>query len=270
MKMLLFSDLLTEDINAVEIQAVERFWKDGNVNRYPDGRKENILSYTIDGKKSITGKNSQVSHELNPPVIIFIPADTPYESHTIADGTGGGHTICFKFKLLDQFGEEVRLTGDFRIWEGDHSDKLLQRFKELLNAYLEPNPSPILLKSILFEILFSLSNRHTKLNIPARYRRLLPAIRYIEKNLDKNISTETLAQMCFMSESYFRVCFRNYIGSSPVNYRNRLRVEKASELLRSPLWTLPQIIETLGFYDSAHFRKMYKKYYGYSPTEQRS
>ncbi|MBQ2118450.1 MAG: helix-turn-helix domain-containing protein, partial [Clostridia bacterium] len=66
----------------------------------------------------------------------------------------------------------------------------------------------------------------------------------------------------------FRARFKQFSGGlSPSEYRNRLRVRKAQELLSSSLWTTDLIAETLGFYDTSHFYRIYKKYTGKTPKQ---
>ena len=45
MRKIQFADLLNESVNVSKIEAVERTWRDGNINRYPDGRGK--ISYLI-------------------------------------------------------------------------------------------------------------------------------------------------------------------------------------------------------------------------------
>ena len=98
-------------------------------------------------------------------------------------------------------------------------------------------------------------------------RQILPAVEHIESHPELNTSVSELANLCFLSESYFRVQFRGHFGCSPTDYRNRLRVEKAQELLDSSLWTTELIAEKLGFCDTSHFYRVYKKIMGTTPRK---
>jgi AraC-like DNA-binding protein len=101
--------------------------------------------------------------------------------------------------------------------------------------------------------------------IPPDFHAILPAIQYIEEHPSENTTVPELAAMCFLSESYFRARFRAFAGCSPTDYRNRLRVGKAKELLQSSLWTTDLIAEALGFYDTSHFYRVYKRVTGQTP-----
>ena len=77
-----------------------------------------------------------------------------------------------------------------------------------------------------------------------------------------------IAEQCGVSECYFRRLFQEYSGESPMNFRQRYRIEKAKQLLLSDEhYTVGEIAEMLGFSDIYHFSKTFKKHFGLSPRE---
>ena len=267
MRSIPFFSIRNESINATKIEAVERMWKDGNLNIYPDGRGENIISYTMEGNKTIFDEKGHELCTLSAPAIVLISKGTPYVSRTDVHGDGRGHTICIRFALYADDGEEVRLDEAFHVWNDDADRHLLEKFRAVLKAYLAADCSPLLLKARLFDLLHSLCENRPQENEDGEFRAILPAVRYIEKHLDETISVSALANMCFLSESYFRSKFREYTGMSPTEYHKQLRIAKAQELLESSLWTVDLVAEKLGFCDTSHFYKVYKKVTGKTPRE---
>ena len=263
-----FSALETENINITHIAAVERRWRDGNVNRYPNGRAENIISYTLLGQKHIYADAYEKTplYHLSAPGIVLITRDAPYSSRTEMDSDEErGHTICVRFTLLDERGEELVFAEPYRCWKNDPQGRALLLFRGILSAYLSPETPHMLLKARLLELLHELLGPRAGGRIPPDFRAIMPAVRYIEQHPAENTSIAELASMCFLSESYFRARFRAYAGCSPTDYRNRLRIGKAKELLGSSLWTTDLIAEALGFYDTSHFYRVYKKVTGETP-----
>ena len=59
------------------------------------------------------------------------------------------------------------------------------------------------------------------------------------------------------------------MGVSPIHYINSLRLNKAKKMLEETNTPISQIMEAIGFYDSAYFSKTFKEYYGCSPKEYR-
>ncbi|MBQ8351645.1 MAG: helix-turn-helix transcriptional regulator [Clostridia bacterium] len=266
MRKISFSQLMCEGVNVTRIAAVERRWRNGNVNRYPSGRGQNIISYTISGKKHIcTGDEGQEICSLTAPAAVLIARGAPYISRTELTEEEYGHTICVRFAMTDDMGEELQLEEPYRYWENDPDGRLLHLFRGILAAYLAPGTPRLLLKARLLELLHELAGAREGAHIPPDFHTILPAIRYIEKHPAENTTVPELAAMCFLSESYFRARFRAFAGCSPTDYRNRLRVAKAKELLQSSLWTTDLIAETLGFYDTSHFYRVYKRITGQTP-----
>lgn len=269
MKELSFAELPAANLHITRIAAVERSWKNGNVNRYPAGRPENIISYTIYGEKEICSGEGENAVHLKAPAIVLISAETPYDSQTILDSDEeSGHTICVRFAMQNDEGETLRFSEPFHFWKEDPDGRLLNLFRDVLKAYLSSEASQLQLKACMYRLLGALCEQNPVQELPEQFRRLAPALEYIAANPAANTDVPVLAGMCFLSESYFRTLFHHCTGMTPTNYRNHLRIKKASELLDSSLWTVDMVAEALGFFDTSHFYRVYKKFTGRTPREK--
>ena len=82
------------------------------------------------------------------------------------------------------------------------------------------------------------------------------------------LQVSEMAKLCGVSECYFRKLFKEYSGESPVDFRQRYRIEKAKQLLLSDEgFTIGEIAEELNFTDIYHFSKTFKKYTDISPRQ---
>ena len=90
---------------------------------------------------------------------------------------------------------------------------------------------------------------------------------YIENNYLENTHVSELAKMCHVSEGTFRRLFMEYKGETPVKYRNKLRIKKAFELLKSGEYTVAEAAEAAAIPDAAYFSKLFKKFMGFNPSE---
>ena len=275
MREMSFEELMRTSVNVTSVSAVEQYWKDGNLNlHHEEGRLENVLSYTIEGSREIKEhQDGEVLFRLEPSEIVFISQGAPYVSHTVLErGESMGHTACIKFKLLDDSGEEIVIKDKYMVWRDDKQASVRKLFLRVFDSYLSLSSNLCNIKAALYEILSSMSAHIIDASaVPDEYAALLPAIKYIEENLGENTSIGELASMCFLSESYFRTRFKAFSGGvSPADWRNRLRIEKSKELLTSSLWSTEMIAETLGFYDTSHFYKIYKKVTGELPRTPKS
>lgn len=92
---------------------------------------------------------------------------------------------------------------------------------------------------------------------------------FITENYMQNISLETMSKSMYMSPVYISKVFKEETGESPINYLIKVRLSKARELLEAGNLSVKAAARLVGYADAYHFSKLYKKYYGYSPSRSR-
>ncbi len=83
------------------------------------------------------------------------------------------------------------------------------------------------------------------------------------------ISNAELAERCFLSPSAFYSAFKQATGCTPVEYKNRLKVRMAMELLMNTSESLECICRRTGFSSPAYLRRVMYRYTGRKPHEIR-
>lgn len=122
-----------------------------------------------------------------------------------------------------------------------------------------------LLSGLLLQLLRSAEKEYTS---KEKQNRLSPAIRYLQEHYyDPAITNDHLAGLCGISTVYFRKSFEAVYGTSPIRYLNRLRTQKAKDLLSSDYGSIAQVAQSVGYASVYHFSKMFKTYTGLSPTQ---
>ena len=102
-------------------------------------------------------------------------------------------------------------------------------------------------------------------------QRIADAIEYIEQNYRSAIKIEDLAAHVNMSVPRFFPKFKEQTGTTPIEYVNRYRVNRAILLLISGEdLSIESVSEQAGFESSAYFRRTFKKITGMSPRLYRS
>ena len=106
--------------------------------------------------------------------------------------------------------------------------------------------------------------------VPEKYNPVLvKALEYIEQNNTENFSVSDLASVCFVSESRLHHIFTEKLCSTPIKYRNQIRVEHAAHDLRSSALPIETLSSKHGFNSPTYFRETFKEYTGLTPTEYR-
>ena len=98
---------------------------------------------------------------------------------------------------------------------------------------------------------------------------LRKAERFIWENYHRKISLKEIADVSGLSAPYFSTIFKEEMGENLSTYLNRLRVEKASSMLRETESPINEISAACGFEDQSWFSKIFKHYTGYSPCQYR-
>lgn len=90
---------------------------------------------------------------------------------------------------------------------------------------------------------------------------------YLASNYMQDVSISGLAARLGLNRSYFSTLFHQRTGLSPQQYLLRCRMEHARELLCSHAFTPGEAALAVGYPDIFAFSRMFKRYYGMSPTE---
>lgn len=93
---------------------------------------------------------------------------------------------------------------------------------------------------------------------------------YIEKNYQKELTTDILAENVGFNKYYFCHVFKKITAMTPVAYINYIRCRKARELLASGRANAGEAAAQCGFENLSYFSKTYKNYIGELPSETMS
>lgn len=96
------------------------------------------------------------------------------------------------------------------------------------------------------------------------------AVHYIEDNYKDKLLLEDVAGYVGISKYYFSYLFKKEKAINFTSYINKVRIDKAIDLLKNPQITVNQIYEEVGFNDQQYFSKTFKKYTGMTVTEYRA
>ncbi|MBQ8551387.1 MAG: helix-turn-helix domain-containing protein [Clostridia bacterium] len=98
---------------------------------------------------------------------------------------------------------------------------------------------------------------------------VVTATKYIDTHHAEDFAIDKLAAVCHVSESRLYHLFRDELGTTPIKYRNALRIERAAADLRIAGLTIDEVAGKNGFNSAAYFRETFKSETGLTPTEYR-
>jgi AraC family transcriptional regulator len=92
-------------------------------------------------------------------------------------------------------------------------------------------------------------------------------LRYIENNLDGDLSVKTLSEVSSISMFHFHRVMKAALGETLGAYINRVRLETAVKLIRYGDIPFTDIALRIGFQDLSAFSKAFTKAFGLSPND---
>ncbi|ASA26270.1 Fe3+-hydroxamate ABC transporter substrate-binding protein [Paenibacillus donghaensis] len=95
------------------------------------------------------------------------------------------------------------------------------------------------------------------------------AIRYMEEHYAEPITLEAIADRLLCSPRQLQRQFKSKLRSGPIDYLLQLRMDKARELLLHTAAPIKAVSEAVGYTDSYHFSRMFKRIVGIPPTTYR-
>ena len=99
--------------------------------------------------------------------------------------------------------------------------------------------------------------------------RLLKVIDYVKENVGKVIETETLANMVCLTKSHLERLFREKLGTSPLQYILRTKIQCAQRLLMTTNYSIQVIAHEVGFDDPSYFIRVFRQKIGFPPQDYR-
>lgn len=121
-------------------------------------------------------------------------------------------------------------------------------------------------------IVFQLLSRFFKQGqskIEMEDNRIAKTVLYIRKHLYEAIELEKLAEISCLSKDHFIRLFKKELGTTPLQYINQKKIEKAQLLLITEELAVKEIAFQLAFDDYSYFNRLFKKTTGVTPQEYR-
>lgn len=96
------------------------------------------------------------------------------------------------------------------------------------------------------------------------------AMAFMEKHFAEKLTLQDVADHCYVSPWHLSKLLNRDSGKSFYDILNTLRIAEAKKLLANPQCRIGDISEAVGYVDTAHFSRVFKKLEGISANEYRN
>ncbi len=121
-------------------------------------------------------------------------------------------------------------------------------------------------KGITYQLI-SRFMRKAKIKTKTEDTRIEKSLSFIQKNIYKPIKIEQLSQLSCVSKDHFIRLFKKEMKSTPLQYINLKKIEKAQLILITQDTPIKNIAYMLGYEDYSYFIRIFKRMVGITPQE---
>lgn len=147
----------------------------------------------------------------------------------------------------------------------DNSSHLMQSISQHAQ---DPMEETMETKGILLQLLAHFF-KHAADKYEITDNRIRKVLRHIRKNIEQPIGMEELMEVCCLSKDHFIRLFRKEMQTTPVQYVNQKKIERAQLMLITGQQSIKDIAYALSFENVYYFNRVFKKYVGTTPLEYR-
>ena len=202
--------------------------------------------------------------ELKQGEIMIIPKGSSYTVGHTAEGESSYIAVNFDTKLSDDIPRVCRIK--------DSAD-FIRCYTQLERLWaVQTDANKLRCMAILCEMLAEMEqNSNQNSQAGGDMALLKPALEHLELNIfEPDLKISELHALCGVSDTYFRKVFASCFGKSPKKYVQERRLAQAKAVIDNGEYNnIYEVARQVGFEDPLYFGKVFKKKYGYPPSEKK-
>ena len=275
--------LVFEDIALKETRQSFRFFKVAEEELHPFWHYHPELELTLIYEGSGTRFVGDSILPYQPMDLVLVGENLPHHwvsVNSLEDNFQRAIVIQFSKNLFDVFPECAVLQELFTAAE--NGIQFQQPSRELIEQLIHfDEVSTIEQLSLLMKILFQLTElQDRQLLSTSSYRnqlgnnksqdKIAKTTTYILEHLDQKLTIDHMADYTHLVPQSFCRWFKNATGNTFINYLNKARIERASQLLLNTKMAIADICFSVGFESLSHFNRTFLKLKEMSPRAFRN
>lgn len=226
-----------------------------------------------------SGSGSFVFGEKRYPIkkgmLLFITPDVPYSIEIDVKGPVGYFTVHFSYAKVSFNDGKWAVQGGLQDYTRHPAQELKdaylveEQFQKLVDCWNDKLPDyEFRAKTLLQQLLLTISENLNKQsqNFAASLK-VEKIIEYMHQHLNVKVTLPELSNLVQMTPFYLSRTFKETTGYTVIEYFNKLKIDKAKELLIEGNKKIKEVAQELGFVDEFYFSRTFKKVEGMNPSE---
>lgn len=225
-----------------------------------------ILAYAKSGK-AFYSFGGEVTH-IKKGTVIFVRQNQTYSARSDPENPWHFNSVAFSLDFLDE-SSRILLEELPNIFTSSDSSRMAENFTELYRIWFAKGAGYLIkCRSLILDILYILlSDEFRRGKASAHYAKIEQLVDMMRENFDKSYSLEELCALSGLSSSHFRMLFKEMTGMTAVQFQNRLKIDRAKDLILSCNCNVTEAAHAVGFNDVYYFSRMFRKLTGKNPSE---
>ena len=186
--------------------------------------------------------------------LFILPADVPHDQRN--EGFTRTTYVVFRAGAFDDRP---------RILEHDRAAAVFRWLEDLCDLYADAASAAVTGGLLLATIDWPNQLERRQCAADALHPCLAGAVNYLEAHVARQTDVDTVAAYAHASASHLTALFRKRFGCGPMQYQQRLRMERARRLLVDPYMTVAEVAAECGYEDVNYFCRLFKKRQGHPP-----
>ncbi len=237
----------------------------------PKGSSEHIMIACSEGAGWLEIGNSKWVIEKN--MAFLIPAGVPHAYGAMPKNPWANYWIHFRGNQALDYLKLLSITPTSPLLYVQQAEETMTAIEQIYSFLSEVHTIPNLIAaSGSLGYLLGLMQLWQRTREPQSWTAEVNCdntIHFMHKNLNKAISLKKLARLAGMSSNHYGALFKKRHQYPPKEYFNRLKMQRACQLLKMTNLRVREIAVAVGFSDPYYFSRLFRKIIGQSPKSYR-
>lgn len=142
-------------------------------------------------------------------------------------------------------------------------------FKKLVYSWKAKQPgyefiSKTFLQQLLIAIYQNITKQSRNYSTTLKMEKI---IQYLHQNINNRVTLTELSELVQLSSTYLSRAFKETTGYSVIEFFNKIKIDKAKELIIEGNKKIKEVAQALGFTDEFYFSRIFKRIEGINPSE---
>lgn len=240
----------------------------------PKGRLDFQILYIASGKAHFYFEDKGIDTVVPAGHMVVYRPKEPQKYEYFGDEQTEVYWVHFTGKDVKHILRSSGISDDMRVINTGTSLEYTRLFKQMILELQRRQPDyqemlALLLRQLLITIHRQLASDRRSRNVYLDTE-MEAAIQYFNDNYNTEINIEAYAASRGMSVSWFIRSFRQYAGTTPMQYIVSIRIANAQILLETTNYNVTEIGRIVGYDNPLYFSRIFKKQKGASPSEYRT